>query len=84
MIALSHPRAARLVFGMAPAVVEAITGLAASEIDSVVLKHAAHLQLRWADNPVFWRNLLIAATDGTEEDMEYVRLHCLQLLGNWN
>jgi hypothetical protein len=84
VIALSHPRAARLVFGMAPAVVEAMTGLRASEIDSIVLTHAAELRLRCADNLVFWKNLLNAATDGTEEEMAEVRLHCLQLLGNSN
>ena len=83
VIALSHPRAARLVFGMAPAVVEAMTGLRASEIDSIVLTHAAELRLRWADNLVFWKNLLLAATDGTDGDITQVRLHCLQLLGNW-
>jgi hypothetical protein len=77
IVALSHPRAARLVFGMSPAVVDAITGLAASEIDSIVSTHTANVQLRWADNLIFWRN-------GAEEKMAEVRLHCLQLLGNWN
>jgi hypothetical protein len=33
---------------------------------------------------VFWKNLLTAATEGSEDRIAGVRLHCLQLLGNWN
>jgi hypothetical protein len=82
VIALSHPRAARLVFGMAPGVIAAFTALQASEIDSIVLTHSVELQLRWADNRIFWKNLLLAATAGADVKMAEVRLHCLQLLGN--
>jgi len=82
VIARSHPRAARLAFGMSPAVIAAIAELPASEIDSIAVTYSGELQLRWADNLVFWRNLLVAAIDGPEKDMAEVRLHCLQLLGS--
>ncbi len=82
VIARLHPRAARLVFDMSPAVVTIVSHLPASEIDSIAATYAGDLQLRWADNPIFWKNLLVAATDGIETQMTEVRLHSLQLLGS--
>jgi hypothetical protein len=82
VVARSHPRAARLVFGMSAGVVAAVADLSASQIDSIALNLAGDLQLRWADNLIFWKNLLLAAVGGTEQQMAEVRLHSLQLLGN--
>jgi hypothetical protein len=82
VIARLHPHAARLAFDMSPAVVTTVAQLPASEIDFIVMEHAGDLQLRWSDNAVFWKNLLIAAIEGTAMQMEEVRLHSLQLLGS--
>ena len=82
VIARSHPSAARLVLGMSPPVVAAISDLQASEIDSIAVTYARDLQLRWSDNLIFWRNLLLAAVGGSEAEIAAVRLHSLQLLAN--
>jgi hypothetical protein len=82
VIARSDPRAARLVFGMSAGVLAVIADLPASQIDSIALTNAGDLQLRWAHNLIFWKNLLSAALDGDETEMAAVRLHSLQLLGS--
>jgi hypothetical protein len=84
VVARLHPRAARLVFGMSAGVVAGVADLSASQIDSIALNLAGDLQLRWADNLIFWKNLLFAALDGTEQQMADARLHSLQLLGSYS
>jgi hypothetical protein len=81
-IGRSNPQAARLVFGMYPAVVAAIVELQASDIDSIAVTYAGNLQLRWADNAVFWKNLLLAALGDSDDAVAAVHMHSLQLLGN--
>jgi hypothetical protein len=81
VIVRSHPRAARLVFGMSAGVVATITDLQASQIESVAVTYSSQMKLRWTDNLIFWKNLLSAAVEGADDDLAAVRLHSLQLLG---
>jgi len=76
----SSPLAAKLVFGLKSAVLEVIADLPSSEIDRIAITHHDELQLRWADDAVFWRNLLQAAIAGSDDDIAAVHMHSLQLL----
>jgi hypothetical protein len=82
IIAHKSPEAARLCFGISSPVVEVIANLTGSEIELLTAEHAEELQLRWADNTVFWKNLLEAALGDSEEAVGAVHMHCLQLLGS--
>ena len=82
IIAHKSREAARLSFGISSPVVEMIADLTGSEIELLTAEHAEELQLRWADNTVFWKNLLEAALGDSEEAVGAVHMHCLQLLGS--
>jgi hypothetical protein len=76
----SSPLAAKLVFGLKSGVLEVIADLSSSEIDRIATGHHDELQLRWADDAVFWRNLLHAAISGSDDEIAAVHMHSLQLL----
>ena len=76
----SSPLAAKLGFGLNSRVLEVIADLQSSEIDHIATSHHDELQLRWADDAVFWRNLLRAASSGSDDDIAAVHMHSLQLL----
>lgn len=76
----SSPLAAKLAFGLKSQVIEVIADLPSSEIDRIANSHHNELQLRWADDAVFWRNLLQAAISGWDDDIAAVHMHSLQLL----
>ena len=79
--ARSVTRAVSLVFGLTPAVCEAIASLKVSAIDRIVLEHAHLLRPRWAENLEFWRRLLEASIAADEEVLAELHRYCLQLLG---
>jgi hypothetical protein len=76
----SSPLAAKLGFGLKSQVLGVIADLQSSDIDRIATIHNDELQLRWADDAVFWRNLLRAAISGSEDDIAAVHMHSLQLL----
>lgn len=78
----SMPRAANLLFGMAPGVSEQISELTVRQVDQIAVDYARNLRPRWEENAVFWKNLLQAAIGTDDEALFAVHLHCLQLLGN--
>jgi len=80
---LSHsaPHTARLFFGMAPKVAEALAKLTGEQLEHIAHEHAVHLRPRWEDRRSFWARLLEAATGSSEEALVDVQLHCLSLLG---
>lgn len=82
VVALSSPRTARIVFGMAPEVIEIMRTLRASEIDAIATNYANELQLRWADNLVYWKNLLSAALSNDDDAVLAIHVQTLQLIGN--
>lgn len=81
-IGRSMPRAANLIFGMAPPVGVSIAALAASEIDRIALECVPQLRPRWLDRPTFWTNLLRAARGSDDQALANVHLHMLQLFGS--
>jgi hypothetical protein len=81
-IGRSTPRAANLLFGMTPAVVTTIAGLAPSDLGRIAGQITPQLRLRWLDKPIFWKNLLAAACGKDDEVLVGVHLHALQLLGS--
>ena len=70
-----------LVFGMAPEVTTLIAGLSPRELDRVVLHEIECMGPRWGNRPMFWKELLQAATQLDDQILANVHLHCLQLLG---
>lgn len=77
----SMPPVSSLVFGMAPDVTTMIARLSPRELDRVVVHEIEHLGPRWANRPMFWRELLQAAAQLDDQMLANVHLHCLQLLG---
>jgi hypothetical protein len=80
-MARSTPRAASLLFGMAPAVSEAIAKLSVPDVDRIVSEHAKHLRPRWEESRTFWSRLLQAAIGTDDDALTGVHLHSLGLLG---
>jgi hypothetical protein len=58
---------ARLTLGMSPEVVELLQGLHPQLMASIWRKHSGELRLRWQEQPLFWRPLLVAACDADDE-----------------
>jgi len=82
-VSLASPAAARLLFGMSPTVIEIAASLSGMQMDKIVGTFGDQMQLRWADNRVFWRGFLEAATGDLDEDaIADVHFQSLQLLGS--
>ena len=79
--ARSVPPVSSLVFGMAPDVTSLIACLSPRELDRVVLREIECMGPRWANRPMFWKELFQAATQLDDQILDNVFLHCLQLLG---
>jgi len=79
--ARSKPPVASLVFGMAPDVTTLIARLSPRELDRVVVHEIKYMGPRWANRPMFWKELFQAATQLDDQILSNVHLHCLQLLG---
>jgi hypothetical protein len=79
--ARSMPPVSSLVFGMAPEVTTLIARLSPRELDRVVLREIQCMGPRWANRPMFWKELLQAAAQLDDQILANVYLHCLQLLG---
>ena len=79
--ARSTPAVSSLVFGMAPEVTTLLARLSPRELDRVVLREIQCMGPRWGNRPMFWKELLEAATQPDDQILGSVYLHCLQLLG---
>jgi hypothetical protein len=79
--ARSMPPVSSLVFGMAPEVTAWIARLSPRELDRVALREIQCMGPRWGNRPMFWKELLQAATELDDQNLANVYLHCLQLLG---
>lgn len=79
--ARSMPPVASLVFGMPPDVTTLIARLSPRELDRVVVHEIEHMGPRWANRPMFWKELRQAATQMDDQLLANVHLHSLQLLG---
>lgn len=79
--ARAMPHEASLVFGMAPEVTALIARLTPRELDRVAILEVHEMGLRWANRPMFWRDLFEAASHEDDQILADVYLHGLQLLG---
>ncbi len=75
-LARSRPRAACLVFGATLPAVEALAACSLAALEGAAERHGDALRPRWAQQQGFWRELLLAASDGADQ-----RLHELLLGG---
>jgi hypothetical protein len=75
-LARSRPRAACLVFGATLPAVEALAACSLAALEAAAERNGDALRPRWAHQPVFWRELLLAASAGADQ-----RLHELLLGG---
>lgn len=74
-------RAARMTLGMSPTVAEWLQGLHPQLLANIRRRHGVELQLRWRDDWMFWRSLLIAARDDDEQAITACRLDARLLYG---
>jgi hypothetical protein len=75
-LARSRPRAACLVFGATLPAVESLAACSLAALEAAADRNADALRPRWPNQLRFWRELLIAASEGTDR-----RLHELLLGG---
>jgi hypothetical protein len=75
-LARSRPRAACLVFGSTMASVESLAACSLISLEAAADRNAEALRPRWSHQTSFWRELLLAASAGTDR-----RLHELLLGG---
>ena len=59
-----------------------LASLSLAEIEGISGRYAFELRPRWADKPIFWRNLLSAALGETESALAGLCCHSLQLIGS--
>ena len=72
-LAREDRQVARMVFAMAPAVVECVAALTMQQVRALGFHGARFLRIRWDDKPRFWRELLISACD--EDEAALTALH---------
>jgi hypothetical protein len=78
----SMPRAANLLFGMAPVVSRTIAEFSIERVDRIAAEQARYLRPRWEESRTFWAQLLKAAIGSEDDALTGVHLHALQLLGS--
>jgi hypothetical protein len=81
-MARSDRTAARVSFGMSPAVAVIIGELMPGQVRDIASRKGASLRMRWQDDSRFWRELLLAVGAQDNEAIAELHLHAkLQLLG---
>lgn len=80
-IAVAEPRAAHVIFGAPSIGVRLLASMSLADVDRIAVEYPMELRPRWAERTVFWRNLLLAAIDETDDAMAELYCHSLQLLG---
>jgi hypothetical protein len=75
-LARSRPRAACLVFGSTISSVQSLAACSLVALEAAAERNAAALRPRWSNQFGFWKELLVAASDGADR-----RLHELLLGG---
>jgi hypothetical protein len=64
---------AKAMFAMASPVASRIASLTLRQVRSIASSNAQRLRVRWDDNPVFWRDLLVACRSGDEQAIAAIR-----------
>lgn len=82
-MARSDRIAAGILFGMRPSVTATISNLTPGQIRAVASSGCGNLDVRWADDGRFWRELLLTTQAKDDEAIAALHLHQkLQLLGS--
>ena len=76
----SRPRAACLVFGSPLDVVESLAACSLATLEAAAERHAESLRPRWSNQPLFWRELLTAASVGADKRLQELLLGGVQRL----
>jgi len=79
-LARSRPRAACLVFGATLPAIEALAACSLSALEAAAEGNAEALRPRWAHQVSFWRELLGAASAGTDSRLRELLLGGIQRL----
>lgn len=66
---------AQMVLGMSRSVAELISSLTPRQILAIATRESQSIGVRWANDPRFWRDLLLAAQTGNDERLADVQLH---------
>lgn len=71
---------ALMAFGMRPAVADLILALTPRQLRTIAATEHGGIQVRWADDLAFWRELLLAARAGNDEKLAELHLQAKLLL----
>jgi hypothetical protein len=72
--------AAQISLGMAPSVINVIAALTPQQIRVIASRESQAVRIRWANDPYFWRDLLVAAKAGEQKRLATLHLHAKLLL----
>jgi hypothetical protein len=72
--------AVALSFGMSPAVISTISALTPHQIRTIASRESQAVQIRWANNLAFWKDLLVAAQAGRDEKLAALQLEAKLML----
>lgn len=71
---------AQISFGMSASVVDLIAALTPQQVRAIATQESQSMRVRWADDPRFWQDLLMAAKAGDDEKLAEIHLHAKLLL----
>jgi hypothetical protein len=71
---------AQLSLGMTPSVADTVAALTPQKVREIAARESQAVEIRWANNPVFWRDVLVAASEGSDERLAELHLHAKLLL----
>lgn len=60
---------------MSPSVTDVIGALTPQQIRAIATRESQAIRVRWANDPQFWRDLLIAAEAGDQKGLAALHLH---------
>lgn len=71
---------AQMSLGMSLSVADVIAALTPQQIRAIAARERQGVQVRWADDPRFWRDLLSAAKAGDDQKLAELHLHAKLLM----
>ncbi len=79
-LARSRPRAACLVFGGTPTVIDSLAACSLTSLEAAAERNSPALRPRWSNHLPFWRELLVAASGGADSRLRELLLGGVQRL----
>jgi len=65
---------------MSPSAADAIAALTLQQIWTIARRDSRCVRIRWANDPQFWRDVLVAAQAGDERRLAQLHLHAKLIL----